>query len=103
MTGLTTKHNKHLTLDDRIEIQECLSKGMSFKAIGRRISKDPTTVSKEVKRNAIVKDPASKRAKSNGTPLPPQECPQLMKAPFVCNPCSKCKGNVTVQSPNVGW
>jgi len=93
MTGLNTKHNKHLTLDDRIEIQECLSKGMSFKAIGRRISKDPTTVSKEVKRNAIVKDPATKRTKSDGTPLPLQECSQLMKAPFVCNPCSKCKGN----------
>ena len=29
--------NKHLTLDDRIEIQECLSKGMTFKAILRRI------------------------------------------------------------------
>lgn len=25
--------NKHLTLDDRIEIQECLAKGMTFKAI----------------------------------------------------------------------
>ena len=27
--------NKHLTLDDRIEIQECLAKGMTFKAIGK--------------------------------------------------------------------
>jgi IS30 family transposase len=95
MAGLNSKHSKHLTLDDRIEIQECLSKGMSFKAIGRRISKDPTTISKEVKRNAAVKDPvsASKRTKPDGTPLPPQECPQLLKAPFVCNPCSKSKGN----------
>ena len=25
--------NKHMTLDDRIEIQECLTKGMTFKAI----------------------------------------------------------------------
>ena len=24
------KKNKHMTLDDRIEIQECLSKGMTF-------------------------------------------------------------------------
>ena len=93
MTGLNSKHNKHLTLDDRIEIQECLSKGMSFKAIGCRISKDPTTVSKEVKRNAIVKAPATKRMKSDGTPISPQECPGLLKAPFVCNPCNKSKGN----------
>ena len=43
------KKNKHMTLDDRIEIQECLSKGMTFKAIGKRIRKNQTTVSREVK------------------------------------------------------
>ncbi len=43
------KKNKHMTLDDRIEIQDCLCKGVTFKKIGERISKDPTTVSKEVK------------------------------------------------------
>jgi len=43
------KKNKHMTLDDRIEIQECLSKGMTFKAIGKRIGKSPTTISQEVK------------------------------------------------------
>ena len=32
--------NKHLTLDDRMEIQECLAKGMTFKALasqGRKL------------------------------------------------------------------
>ena len=43
-----SKKNKHMTLDDRIEIQECLNKGMTFKAIAKRICTDPTTVSKEV-------------------------------------------------------
>ena len=33
------KKNKHMTFDDRIEIQECLSKGMTFKAIGAINSK----------------------------------------------------------------
>lgn len=33
------KKNKHMTLDDRIEIQEYLAKGMTFKAIGNRIGK----------------------------------------------------------------
>ena len=41
--------NKHLTLDDRIEIQECLAKGTTFKAIANRIGKNQTTVSREVK------------------------------------------------------
>ena len=49
------KKNKHMTLDDRIEIQECLNKGMTFKAIAMRICKDPTTVSKEVKLHAKKK------------------------------------------------
>ena len=33
------RRNKHMTLDDRIEIQECLNKGMTFKAIAQRIEK----------------------------------------------------------------
>ena len=36
-----------MTLDDRIEIQECMIKGMSFKAIGKRIGKGRTTISTE--------------------------------------------------------
>ena len=46
---INEKKNKHMTLEDRIEIQECLSKGMTFKAIGGRIGKNQTTVSREVK------------------------------------------------------
>ena len=45
-----TKH-KHLTLSDRNDIQLGLERGETFKAIGQLILKDPTTVSKEVKRN----------------------------------------------------
>ena len=54
MSDLKTKKNKHLTRDDRQEIMECLDKGMTFKAIAWRISKDPTTVSKEVKKHLQV-------------------------------------------------
>ncbi|MBQ8954033.1 MAG: helix-turn-helix domain-containing protein [Clostridia bacterium] len=71
------KKNKHMTLEDRIEIQECLCKGMTFKAIGRRIAKDPTTVSKEVKLHAKTHD--------NGFTKTTECCPKLLKAPFVCN------------------
>lgn len=78
---IENKKNKHMQLDDRIEIQECLNKGMTFKAIAKRICKDPTTVSKEVKlhsqtyTNSFVKTDAC--------------CPKLLKAPFVCNGCPK--------------
>ena len=75
------KKNKHMTLDDRIEIQECLSKGMSFKAIGERIGKSQTTVSREVK---IHMEPYT-----NSFVKKDEVCPKLLKAPFVCNGCEK--------------
>ena len=73
--------NKHMKLEDRIEIQECLNKGMTFKAIGKRIGKDPTTVSKEVKLHS--------KAYSNRFTSTDDCCPKLIKAPFVCNNCLK--------------
>ena len=75
------KKFKHLTLDDRIEIQECLSKQMSFKAIGKRIGKDQTTVSKEVKLHG--------QSYTNSYTKTDECCPKLLKAPFVCNGCSQ--------------
>lgn len=73
--------NKHMTLDDRIEIQECLAKGMSFKDIGKRIEKSATTISREVKQHL--------QSHSNGYTKTDDVCPRLLKAPFVCNGCDK--------------
>ena len=56
-----TKH-KHLTLSDRNDIQLGLERGETFKAIGQLILKDPTTVSKEVKRNKQIRDSTSNLA-----------------------------------------
>lgn len=75
------KKNKHLTLDDRIGIQEGLYNGKTFKAIAKEIGKDQTTVSKEVKLHA--------KAHKNGFVRTDECCPNLLKAPFVCNGCSK--------------
>ena len=77
-----TKH-KHLTLSDRNDIQLGLERGETFKAIGQSILKDPTTVSKEVKRNRQVRV-------STCDNLP---CPLLDKATFVCNGCPKRRQN----------
>lgn len=79
MREIQSKKNLHMTLQDRIEIQECLSKGMSFKTIGKRIDKDPTTVSKEVKLH--TQSHRSGYVKTDDT------CPKLLKAPYVCNGC----------------
>ena len=77
---------KHLTKEERVEIQECLSHGMDFKNIARRINKDQTTISREVKRHIEVL-PARSSAEAG------RVCESLLKAPFVCNGCirrSRC-------------
>lgn len=78
---------QHLTLEQRIEIQECLSHGMTFKAIGRRIGKDQTTVSREIKRHAIIKQSNLIRTDQTGASIAAKPCELLLKAPFVCNAC----------------
>ena len=75
------KKNKHMTLEDRVEIQECLQKGMTFKAIAYRIGKDPTTVSKEARLHAATH--------TNSFVKTDEICPKLLRAPFVCNGCGK--------------
>ncbi len=73
--------NKHMTLQERIEIQECLSKGMTFKSIAKRIGKSATTVSREVKGHM--------QAHTNSFVKTDETCPKLLKAPFVYNGCEK--------------
>ena len=75
-----TQKNKHMTLEDRQEIEDCLYHGMTFKQIAANIGKDPTTVSKEVKKHFTV-------AKSYDSEKP--LCKALLKAPYVCNGCNK--------------
>ena len=83
------KKNKHLTLEDRNTIQQCLEHGMTFKAIAAQIGKDQTTVSKEVKKHLeFIASKVVYRDKFGAT-LPTPVCPKLLKTPFVCNPCDK--------------
>ena len=72
-----TRKNKHLTADERKEIEECLSKRMTFKAIGKLIGKDPTTISYEVKHHKV--EHRNNYVTENGT------CPELLRPPFVHN------------------
>ncbi len=50
-------NQKHLTLEDRNYIEQALNHGMTFKEIAKFLSKDPTTISKEIKKHRIRKEP----------------------------------------------
>jgi IS30 family transposase len=98
MSDLKMKKNKHMTFDDRHEIQMCLDRGMTFKAIANRIGKDQTTVSKEVKKHITVNpSEAVEHTNSSGVPIVKPPCPELLKAPFVCNGCKKRRTRCSFQ------
>ena len=48
--------NKHLTLSDRNDIQIGIEQLKNFSAIATKLGKDPSTISKEVRRNRVVKE-----------------------------------------------
>ena len=97
MTGNLPKQYNHLTSEDRQEIMECLDKGMTFKAIARRVKKSSTTISREVKKRMDVQPLSVNRSKADGSPINDKPCPLFLKAPFVCNPCKKRRGNCAYQ------
>ncbi|HEM5163326.1 TPA: helix-turn-helix domain-containing protein, partial [Streptococcus suis] len=51
--------NKHLTLSDRNDIQIGIEQLKPFSAIAVKLGKDPSTISKEVRRNRVVKENSS--------------------------------------------
>lgn len=75
---------KHLKIEDRLVIEYGLDQNYTLKEIAERVKKDPTTISKEIKRNRFIK--ASKR-KENDL----QSC-QHRKNCTKTNLCNNCCG-----------
>lgn len=49
-------NQKHLTFEQRVDIEKGLTENKSFAEIGRIIGKNPPTVSKEVRLHARIKE-----------------------------------------------
>lgn len=102
--------NKHLSFDDRLEIERCLKENLSFKQIGKNIGKDCTTISKEIKNHITFKNSGAVVRpffdcvnrfncphKTKGSRCNPkicehyqkEICKKLSKPPYVCNGCSQ--------------
>ncbi len=84
-------NQKHLTLSQRLEIEKALLVGDSFAAIARKLDKDPSTISKEVRKHSRVKE--SKDA--NFAPIPcnnRKECKIRYLCDDLCGTsCALCK------------
>lgn len=100
--------NKHLSLENRLDIENGLNRGMSFKQIGNIVSKDCTTISREVRNhyqtrnvgasgrgfnNCLLRRTCPNRGRkcniANCTEFIKEKCSLLEKPPYVCNGCKK--------------
>ena len=94
-------NQKHLTLDSRIMIETKLNEGQSFKAIGRFLNKDCTTISKEVKNHIFFEKSGAYGKSFNDCLLAFQrKCPAQNVCPKCasrnyrpCWSCGKCSSS----------
>ena len=86
---MNVKGSKHMTMDQRLEIEICLGVGCTCKHIAERIGMDDRTVSKEIykRRNREANGRYGFNNKCDDTP-----CRRLTRFPFVCNGCKKRSG-----------
>ena len=49
-------NQKHIDLSGRIRIEQGLNNGESFRSIAIALHKDPSTISKEVRRHSVLKE-----------------------------------------------
>lgn len=97
MSNLIPGNHKHLSLDDRLYIEKSLNEGRSFKDIARFLCKDPSTISKEVRRHRAL-DSFHKGSVTNTSNFCIKRfqcrrtnvCEKLFLCERKCSSCFKC-------------
>lgn len=106
--------NKHLSLQERFEIENGLNQRLSFKEIGKNIDKNCTTISREIRNHYITKNTGGigrqfnnciyrkicpNKGKNcnlhNCTKFKEEKCKLFNHPPYVCNGC-KFKNQCTL-------
>lgn len=95
-------YNKHLSLDQRILIEKGLNEAKNFVTIAKSIGKDPSTISKEVRKHRTIKYwrdpnriPSCSHWKSCQKKHVCSDCYSIKD----CRDCSKCKYNCPDYTP----
>lgn len=100
------KYN-HISKQQRDLIQYMLDKNYSFTDIGNAISKDRTSISKEIRRNRYLKSYTSTNCFDKKAILKAcEDCKKLSKPPYVCNTCKSkggCRKNKLYYHSNVAF
>lgn len=84
---MNRKGGSHLTLQDRMLIEKCLTNQMSCSQIASQLDKDERTISKEIKKRRTSKENGRYKLKPHN--LGTETCKTITRFPFVCNGCIK--------------
>ncbi len=88
MLDKTSTKGKHLTIYDRTFIEDALTNGYPLNEIAKYLSKDPRTISKEVKKNRSLKE---SRAEFKGGCINRKSCQVKHLCSDACNKlCKSC-------------
>ena len=91
-TGRPKGNQKHLDLSARIIIEQHLNNGDSFRSIAIELSKDPSTISKEIRRHSIIRE----RSADAFAPIPCANNYDSSKPRTnICNVMHMCGDNVS--------
>jgi IS30 family transposase len=74
-------NGKHLKEEDRAFIAEALQTNMTFKEIAQKLSKDPTTIAKEVKTNRVFKQAGNLKDSTPNLCIHRRECEEAYLCP----------------------
>lgn len=103
MSKLIRGNQRHMSLDDRIYIEQALEKSMTFKDISKFVCKDPTTISKEVTKHRALKLKPTFNSSNNCILKTQCIITNLCKSPNDCskrcNNCSLCNNNCLAFRP----
>lgn len=77
----------HLCKEQRNTIEHLLNKGYDFTYIGNAINMDRTTISKEIRRNRIIRNALFLPFSEKGINQAISRCEKLNKPPYCCNNC----------------
>ena len=106
----TIHTQKHLTLSDRIFIEQSLLQRKTFKEIGIILKKDPSTISKEIRKHRAFRQGAHSRLRNNCALLATcdrfricegQFCNMLCKRNRACTCTSRCPDFIPYLCPSL--
>ena len=91
MSNKELSKGRHLRIEDRLIIEYGLDQNYTLKEIAERVKKDPTTISKEIKRNRFLR--VSKRKENDVQPCQHRRsCTKINLCNNSCGKqCKKCR------------